>query len=212
VYIAMTLIAGFLIVAFSNFQPIRQFGLLSALTIGMALGTELLLTPALLATTKIITLWDMLLLRLGPEPQEEISLFKGLRPMQARVVVLMAHLARGKQGTYLTRRGERKAELYVLLNGRADVIREDGGVLRQHGRGDVVGEMGLVRDRPRSATVILAEDTDYLVLDGRFLNRLPRQYPRIAAKVFLNLTRILSDRLQGTTEQLVVARRSSFRS
>ena len=33
-----------------------------------------------------------------------------------------------------------------------------------------------------------------------------RRHPRIAAKVFLNLTRILSDRLETTTEALVVTR------
>jgi CRP-like cAMP-binding protein len=67
----------------------------------------------------------------------------------------------------------------------------------------VIGEMGLVRKRPRSADVIVAESTEYLVLDERFLRRLRRQYPRIAATVFLNLTRILSDRLEITTDQLV---------
>jgi hypothetical protein len=207
VYITATLVAGFSIVAFSDFQPIRQFGLLSAFVIGVALLTELLFTPALLATTRIVTLWDLLLVSLGPDPHKQISLFKGLRPTQARVVVLMGHLAHGKRGVLLTRRGEQKAELYLLLNGGADVLRDDGGTIRQHARGDVIGEMGMVRGRARSANVVLTEDTDYLVLDERFLKRLPRQYPRIAAKVFLNLTRILSDRLQSTTEQLVAAAR-----
>ena len=99
--------------------------------------------------------------------------------------------------------GELKEELYVLLNGRADVSRVDGNVIRSLYRGDVIGEMGLVRQRPRSADVMIAENTEYLVLDGRFVRRLRRQYPRIAATVFLNLARILSDRLESTTDQLV---------
>jgi predicted RND superfamily exporter protein/CRP-like cAMP-binding protein len=206
VFITVALAAGFFIVCLSNFQPVRHFGLLSGITMGVALVTELLFTPALLATTKIVTLWDLLFLRLGPEPHKQIELFAGLRPFQAKIVVLMAHLASAPRGTFLTRRGEMKAELYVLLNGRADVRRgEDGGVIRSLGRGDVIGEMGLVRQRPRSADVVLAEETEYLVLDERFLRRLRRQYPRIAATVFLNLTRILSDRLEMTTDQLVSA-------
>ena len=40
------------------------------------------------------------------------------------------------------------------------------------------------------------------MLDGGFLDRIRRQYPRIAATVFLNLTRILSDRLETTTEMV----------
>jgi predicted RND superfamily exporter protein/CRP-like cAMP-binding protein len=204
VFIAIALAAGFFIVCLSNFQPVRHFGLLSGVTMGVALAIELLFTPALLATTKIVTLWDLLFLRLGPEPHKQIELFSGLRPFQAKIVVLMAHLASAPRGTFLTKRGEMKAELYVLLNGRADVCRgDDGSVIRSLGRGDVIGEMGLVRKRPRSADVIVAESTEYLVLDERFLRRLRRQYPRIAATVFLNLTRILSDRLEITTDQLV---------
>ncbi len=204
VFISVALAAGFFIVCLSNFQPVQHFGLLSGVTMGVALVTELFFTPALLATTKIVTLWDLLFLKLGPEPHKQISLFAGLRPFQAKIATLMAHLAAANTGDLLTRRGEMKPEMYVLLNGSAEVRSPDGVVLRKLGRGDVLGEMGLVRKRPRSADVIVAEAADYLVLDERFLRRLRRQYPRIAATVFLNLTRILSDRLESTTEQLTV--------
>jgi predicted RND superfamily exporter protein len=204
VYIAVALTAGFLIVCLSNFQPVKHFGYLSAATMGVALVTELFFTPALLATTKIVTLWDLLFLRLGPEPHRQIPLFAGLRPFQAKIVVLMAHLASATRGTFITRTGELKSELYVLLNGRADVRRAQSDlVIRSLSRGDVIGEMGLVRHRPRSADVVVVSDAEYLVLDERFLVRIRRQYPRIAAMVFLNLTKVLSDRLESTTDQLV---------
>ena len=91
----------------------------------------------------------------------------------------------------------------MLLNGRADVrLGPQEPVIRTMGRGDVIGEMALVRARPRSADVIVAQSVEYLVLDRGFLDRLQRRHPRIAAKVFLNLTRILSDRLESTTDQL----------
>jgi hypothetical protein len=207
VYIAVALAAGFFIVCLSNFQPVQHFGLLSGATMGVALVTELFFTPALLATTKIVTLWDLLFLKLGPEPHKQVPLFAGLRPFQAKIVVLMAQLAAARRGTLIARRGELKPELYVLLNGRADVrLPDNDRVIRTFVRGDVIGEMGLVRHQPRSADVAVVEDAEYLVLDDRFLRRLRRQYPRIAATVFLNLTRILSDRLESTTDQLVQQR------
>jgi hypothetical protein len=209
VFISTALAAGFFIVCLSNFQPVQHFGLLSGVTMGVALITELFFTPALLTTTKVVTVWDLLFLKLGREPQTEIPLFAGLRPFQAKIVVLMAHLAAARRGEFIARRGEMKSELYVLLNGRADVRRPDGAdVIKSFTRGDVIGEMGLVRQQPRSADVEIVEDTEYLVLDQRFLQRLRRQYPRIAATVFLNLTRILSDRLESTTDQLVRRRGS----
>jgi CRP-like cAMP-binding protein len=115
--------------------------------------------------------------------------------------VLMGHLASAARGAYLTRRGDLQRELYVLLGGRADVCR-GGRVIRTLGRGDVVGEMGLVRGLPRSADVVAGEDLEYLVLDEHFLTRLKRRYPWIAANVFLNLAKILSDRLETTTDRL----------
>ncbi len=205
VFTAVALSAGFLILCLSNFQPIRQFGFLASFTMATALIAELLITPGLVVSTTVITLWDLLYVRLGPRPHREIPLFEGLRPFQARIVVLMGRLTSVPPGAFITRRGELKPELYVLLSGRVGVRREDGHVmLRTLGRGDVLGEMGLVRQRPRSADVIALEPTEYLVLDRGFLTRIERRHPRIAARVFLNLTRILSDRLESTTDQLVV--------
>ena len=208
VYSALALTAGFAITCFSNFQPIRHFGILSSSTVAIGLVAELLITPALVMSTTIITLWDLLFLKLGPEPEKQIPLFAGLRPLQAKIVVLMGRLAAADPGELITRRGELKSELYVLLSGHAEVRHSPGEpVIRTVGRGDVIGEMALVRDRPRSADVIVAQPTEYLVLDRGFLDRLQRRHPRIAAKVFLNLSRILSDRLEDTTEQLARAGR-----
>ncbi len=202
VFTTIALALGFLVVTLSNFRPIRDFGFLASLTMVAALFTDLLLVPALVMSTRIITLWDLLFVKLGPEPHKEIPLFAGLRPFQARIVVLMAHLEQARPGTYITRKGELKGELYVLLSGQADVyIDPDRGSIREMGRGEVIGEMGLVRNMPRSADVVTSQPSEYLVLDEEFLNRIQRRYPRIASKVFLNLTRILSDRLETSTEK-----------
>ena len=57
-YYSFLLFLGFLTFGFSTFVPIQEFGLLSAMTILIGVAGELLLLPALLATTRIITLWD----------------------------------------------------------------------------------------------------------------------------------------------------------
>ncbi len=202
VFTTMALALGFLVVTLSNFRPIRDFGLLASLTMVSALVTDLVLVPALVMSTRIITLWDLLFVKLGPEPHKEIRIFANLRPFQARIVVLMAHLAEAQPGTYITRKGELKEELYVLLSGEVGVFIDPAKEsIRSMTRGDVIGEMGLVRRMPRSADVIASQTSEYLVLDGDFLDRIQRRYPRIASKVFLNLTRILSDRLETSTEK-----------
>jgi CRP-like cAMP-binding protein len=174
-----------------------------------ALGANLVLLPALLSTTKIITLWDLLGVKLGDDPARTISLFAGLRPAQARIVVLMGELRHFAPGDVIVRQGDVGGEMYVIIAGTTEVLAGDGGGrqrINQLRRGDVFGEMGLVRHAERTADVVAAGNVDVLALDERFLRRIQNRYPRIASKVFLNLTRILSDNLQRTTEKYVAAR------
>jgi uncharacterized protein len=207
-YTTLALAAGFLTFAGSAFPPIRNFGLLTSITLATAFGANLLVLPALLATTKIITLWDLVGVKLGQDPTRTIPLLAGLRPAQARIVVLMGELRRFPPGSEIIRQGQQGNEMFVIVNGSTEVWVGDGSERRKVAdlrRGDVVGEMALVRQYERSADVVAKEDVEVLAVDERFLQRIQRRYPRIAARVFLNLTRILSDRLQRMNEQLVAA-------
>ncbi|MGH8010203.1 MAG: cyclic nucleotide-binding domain-containing protein, partial [Candidatus Binatia bacterium] len=195
-YYSFLLCLGFLTLGLSTFVPIQEFGLLSAVTIVMGAGGELLLLPALLATTRIITLWDLLYLKLGKDPHKTIRLFEGLRPLQAKIVTLMGELKTFPRGHLIIRQGEMGNEMYVLVRGTADVLLNGSGsprLLRTMRRGDVFGEMGLIRHHQRTADVIATEDVEVIAVDERFLSRMQRRYPRIGAKVFLNIAKILSD-------------------
>jgi predicted RND superfamily exporter protein len=200
VFTALLLVGGYATLAFSTFVPLRQFGLLSAATIFAAVIADLVLLPALLATTRIITLWDLLRLKLGADPARTIPLFRDLRPAQARIVALMGELKSYAPGQHVIRRGEQGDEMFVILSGRAEAILDETPERRQvfpFDRGDVFGEMGLVRRDLRTADVVAVEDLEVMSMDERFLARLQSRYPRIASKIFLNVSRILSDRLQA---------------
>jgi hypothetical protein len=209
VYTSAALTVGFLVMRLSDFVPVRDFGELSAITMVSALVTNVVLLPALLAETRIVTLWDLVFVKLGKDPHKTIPLFRGLRKTQARIVVLLGKLQSFAAGTTVVRQGEMGGEMYVIIQGRADVVVQgpDGRArhVRQLARGDVFGEMGLVRRQQRTADIVAVDDLEVLAVDESFLGRLQRRYPRIAAAVFLNLTRILSDRLESTTERFAAA-------
>ncbi|MGO9268149.1 MAG: MMPL family transporter [Candidatus Binataceae bacterium] len=199
IYASAALGLGFMVFLFSNFVPIQTFGFLTALTVITALVNDLVLLPALLGTTRIITLWDLLYLKLGKDPHKTIGLFEGLRPSQAKIVALMGELRTVPNGQPIIRQGESGNEMFVLIGGRAEVrVSLDGHsrVLRQVTRGDVFGEMGLIRQHSRMADVIATDDVEVLVVNDVFLGRMQRRYPRIGAKIFLNIAKILSDRLE----------------
>ena len=208
-YTTLALAAGFLTFGGSSFPPIRNFGILTSITLATAFGANLIVLPALLATTKIITLWDLIGVKLGQDPTRTIPLLAGLRPAQARLVVLMGELRHFPPQATIVRSGEQGTAMYVILNGATEVWVGNGAdrhkVAELH-RGDVFGEMGLMRQDLRSADVVAKQDVETLAVDERFLQRIQYRYPRIAALVFLNLSRILSDRLQRMNERLVSPR------
>lgn len=202
VYTSVLLFLGFLTLCLSSFVPVQEFGFLSAVTILVGLGGDVILLPALLATTHVITLWDLLYLKLGRDPQRTIRLFEGLRPWQAKIVTLMGELKTFPRGQAIIKQGEMGNEMYVLINGAAEVMinSADGRPrrVRQLGRGDVFGEMGWIRHHTRTADVIATEDVEVLAVNERFLTRVKRRYPRIATEIFFNLSKILSDRLEAS--------------
>jgi predicted RND superfamily exporter protein len=197
IYASTALGLGFMVFLFSNFVPIQTFGFLTALTVITALVNDLVLLPALLGTTRIITLWDLLYLKLGKDPHKTIGLFEGLRPSQAKIVALMGELRTFPHGQTIVREGESGNEMFVLIGGKAEV-RKNGQsrVIRQVTRGDMFGEMGLIRHHNRMADIIATEDVEVLVMNERFLNRMQRRYPRIGARIFLNIAKDLANRLE----------------
>ena len=205
-YYSGLLFLGFLTLGTSTFVPIQEFGLLSAATIVIGVIGEFLLLPAMLATTRIITLWDLLHLKLGKDPHKTIQLFQGLRPLQARIVTLMGELKKFAKGQHIIRHGEKGEEMYLLLSGAADVIINPDTQPRRARtlqRGDVLGEMALLGDHVRTADVLATDDVEVLAVNDRFLNRIQKRYPRIGAKIFLNLAKILSLRLQDAQRPTV---------
>lgn len=208
---ALALCGGFLVLNLSEFRTQGQLGNLAAATLAFGWLSDLTLTPALCARLKIVTFWELLALDLGSEPQRAISLFQGLTGAQARIVALMGSLETVPAGRRLWSRGDRADALYVVVDGtlRASVT-GDGSVreLALHARGDVLGEVGLIR-QARSADVDVLDDSRLLRFTQAHFTQLSRRYPRIASQVLANLNQILAARLVRLTERYADTARST---
>ena len=107
------------------------------------------------------------------------------------------------RGEALMRQGEPSTSVHFLLSGQVRVERQrrtdaQPVVLAHLGAGEIVGEMGVMVDLPRSATVIAAEPTTTLELDGASFERAARAFP-ILHRV---LAKLLSERLRRTSERV----------
>jgi CRP/FNR family cyclic AMP-dependent transcriptional regulator len=96
------------------------------------------------------------------------------------------------------------SRIYILLNGVVDV-RKDGKTLATIKRpGEVFGELAVVNDDRRSASVVAAKPTVCLAVDQKFLQDVkPREeYPAFYAALYEFIARVTAGRLQATSRRL----------
>ena len=128
-------------------------------------------------------------------------MFEGFSKWQARIVALMTEIVERKRGQRLIQSGQKSDGMYVVIEGELrSSVERDGAVvpLNRHGRGDVLGEVGLFRGE-RTANVDCETDVRALHFDQENLTRLQRRYPRTASKLLRNLSEVLADRLAAAT-------------
>ena len=95
------------------------------------------------------------------------------------------------EGKVLAREGEPGREFYVILDGKADVQIGDKQVATL-GPGDFFGEMALLDQGPRVATVTASSNMEVAVLDPREFVSLIEEHPGVARKVL----KIMASRLR----------------
>src|SRR5688572_12527402 len=87
-----------------------------------------------------------------------------------------------REGKELTTEGRPGREFFVLIDGTADVKKRSRRVNRL-GAGDFFGEIALVTQRPRTATVVATSPVRALVITDRSFRTLLEHQPGIQAKV-----------------------------
>jgi CRP/FNR family transcriptional regulator len=105
-------------------------------------------------------------------------------------------------GDTVFREGDSSDTCYVIRRGHARAVREnpDGRsiALAQFGPGDIFGELAMLDDERRSATIETLERIEALAIPGPDMRRLLREHPEISVKLISALGR----RLRETNERL----------
>lgn len=121
-----------------------------------------------------------------------VPLFEGLSQRQLREIARLADEVAVPDGKRLATAGEAGHELYVIVEGIAE-IRLPGGRRRRLGPGEFFGEMSLVDGGPRSATVDAATAMRFLVLGRREFWQALGEAPLIVRKIMQTLSRRLRE-------------------
>jgi CRP-like cAMP-binding protein len=115
-----------------------------------------------------------------------VPLFASCSKADLRQIAMLADETDVKAGRTLIREGTRGHEFFVVVEGSLLVTR-DGKKVGVLGAGDFVGEIALVADVPRTATVTASTPVHMLVLTVRGFRDLLAQSPSIAAKILQRL-------------------------
>lgn len=123
-----------------------------------------------------------------------VPLFEGLEPEDLQRIAAVAVERLYPAGTAVVREGDLDNELVVIVNGAVRVVRiePDGTerLVRRYGAGDHIGELAILRDQPRIATVIAEGGDDGvrgLVISGEALKAILRERPDAAMAMLATL-------------------------
>lgn len=100
-------------------------------------------------------------------------------------------------GQIIVTQGTPGQAFYLVTSGRVEILR-DGRSLGAFGPGDFFGEMSLLDQAPRSATIRAIEPTECLMLSSWDFKALLERHPSIAIK----LLEVLSRRLRVADERI----------
>jgi CRP-like cAMP-binding protein len=120
-----------------------------------------------------------------------VPLFAKCSKRELRLIASLADEIDFDEGKVLIQEGRPGREFFVLVEGRVDVSRK-GSSIDTMQSGDFFGEVALVSDAPRNATVTALTPIDVLVITERDFRRLLAESPEIQRKVLVALADRLS--------------------
>ncbi len=123
---------------------------------------------------------------------ERVPLFKGLSKKQLRLVASLATQLQEPAGAVLTKEGRQGQEFIIVLEGEVEVQQGDR-VVATRGPGSYVGEIALVDNRPRTATVVAKTPVVIEVIGRREFRGLLADTPELSHEIMATMARRLAE-------------------
>jgi CRP-like cAMP-binding protein len=128
-------------------------------------------------------------------------MFANIEPSKLKLLAFTSERMAFKDGDVLFRQGEQGDSAYVIIGGEADVIVDTPKgplTVAKLKRNDIVGEIAILCDVPRTATVKAASKLEAMVIAKDLFFRLIMEFPQMAVEIMRELAR----RLDATNRKL----------
>lgn len=131
------------------------------------------------------------------EQLAQVPMFRGLSKKQLREISQLMTRVDRPAGTVLTEEGAAGREFIIVLEGDLEV-RHDDQVVAKLGPGDYFGEIALLDDRPRTATVVARTPVSIEVLSRAEFSSLLTRVPDLSTQMLASVAQRLAE-LEGQT-------------
>jgi CRP/FNR family cyclic AMP-dependent transcriptional regulator len=133
-----------------------------------------------------------------------VPIFAEIEPSKLKLLAFMSERVGFDAGKLLMQQGDPADAAYLIINGHAEVILETAAgpvIVATLGANEIVGEMGILGNVPRVATVRAKERLIALRISKEPFMRMVREFPSMAVSMMQELAK----RLESTNNQLRTA-------
>lgn len=135
-----------------------------------------------------------------------IPIFDSLKSDELKLATRYMNLTDVKTGEVVFKEGDQGTYVCFVVDGTLEVLKgADTGhqvVIAELGKNRSIGEMAVIDDFPRSATVRALKPSTLLILTREGFDSILEDHPRTGVKILKGLARLLSQNLRKTSSRL----------
>ncbi len=144
---------------------------------------------------------------------KEVAIFRQFNESieDLKIIASIMHYQKVPRGTIIIREGEEGDALYILKSGAVNILKktlenENYTVVRlESKKGSIVffGELALLDNDRRSATVVADTDCELLVIQREDFIKLGDKYPQLGLPITREISKILAVRLRKANQDII---------
>lgn len=123
--------------------------------------------------------------------------FRGVSVAALNALAAVADVREYRGGDTIVRQFDTSKDLIILLEGTARIKAFGGETIAEFGPGSILGEMAMVDDQPRSATVVSVGTSRACIIPASFLHSVLEADPEAGRVFYRNLAKVLARKLRS---------------
>ena len=134
----------------------------------------------------------------------KIPLFANIDSAKLKLMCFASQRLTFEAGQSLCDQGDAGESAFIIIEGDAEIVVQNNGplVVAQVGKNDIIGEIAILCDVPRTASVIATSELTALEITKDLFFRMVTDFPEMGVEIM----RVLAHRLEHTTALLMAAR------